>query len=430
METESIKKGIKLLQMGKGISIDATGSLSQVTFRGRLWGILNPCFANSKKILSATILMQNLEKVKLGDANATGLLELSELYYRKTFKRSIFCSKNYRRVGRNLSLEIKLHALAQKLQLQPKDLHKDFQFVHFAYQNHFHHRIDNHFQKKGITIHFNQKKGVFELPLKTAIGSTKWVSWRHFPTSKRGEIKGYDFLAYGLEQHNNKTWERLKPCKILNFEEFPEYSKVPHIELVTTYPTFKNRPGFFGHIYLNFYVPVKEKKIEFYSLCYDLKLIRFPDPMEFFTRKKIKTARPISFEDWKNLKSFIEKIQETHLRKEQDSLYKHPDLEVEHFYREYMKKNCGNFACALFEKATGTKGLFTFMPIMKVLFPKFLYKIEDWLEDHLPKSMKYIIVKVNIVVRGVMPWELIPKQKELNHKFKTLKPGLRQPAAN
>ena len=240
-----------------------------------------------------------------------------------------------------MAQELDIQRVAIALNLAQKDLRKDMGFVNFSLKSHFHHRIDAHYQKNGLGVRFNPEKTCFELPLKTAKFFKKWLSWKEFPI-KKGGIDGYDLLAYGFEPHCNKTWRVLKACKIYSAKGLPELLNRPYVELVTTYPTFKKSPGFFGHIYLNFYVPNKSHDFKFYSLCYDLDLIRFPDVMEFIKQKRISSMVPISISQWKSMKVFIEKIQETHVKKQQQSAYKSPDHKVEKFYRKHMQKNCGN----------------------------------------------------------------------------------------
>lgn len=408
MKANQIKIHLDALKRGCRFSVDSYGHLRKVSFLGRIWRVINPAFSNRQDVQVINLLMHNLEK----GSESSDWLAFSNLYYKKILQKRIFPSRQLAVLRTNLIAEIKLQELSVILNFSKQDLKRDIGFVEFAYKSHFHHRIDAHFQKRNLGARFNPNKGEFELSLKDASQGVIWVSWKEFPAHRSGGLKGYDLLAHGFEQHSNASWKELKPCKILSQEEAKKFTKSPHVELVTTIPTFKNSPGFFGHIYINFYVP-KGDKVEFYSLCYDLKVIRFPDPMEFFPHKRISTAMPITIDQWNMIKKFIEKVQETHIGKHQKSSYKHPEPEVENFYRQHMEKNCGNFACALFHKLTG-KDVYALMPVMKVLFPKFLYKIEDWLEDMLPSFLKTIIRKINIVARGVMPWELITKQKAIN----------------
>ena len=99
--------------------------------------------------------------------------------------------------------------------------------------------------------------------------------------------------------------------------------------------------------------------------------------------------------------------------KSQDRRYKHPDQKAMRFYKLHMRKNCGNFAVALFEKSTGIKNLYALSPVISFFFPKPLHKIADYIEERLPRVLQRLIHKINIVVRGVLPWHLAPRQRAL-----------------
>lgn len=407
------------LSHSKTLYIDSHRHISRATFLQRIKRI-NPLYANKQDIAIAKLFVEFLEESKeLSKKEYYSLVSCSLLFKDKVLKRKIFKTKKIKQALKSLDFEIQLHTLAKSLNISKSLLRSHPEFIDFAYKNHFHHRIDKHYQKNNLGVRFNHEKNTFELALRKG-ADQEWVSWQKFPQSK-GRIVGLDLLAYGWEKHDNKTWEKLKPFKILTLNDFQKrFSSLgikncdtPQIELVTTMPTFGKPPGQYGHLYVNFYVPTPTGKIKFYSVGYDLTNISFPDVLEFIRRKRVTSLHPISHNNWREMKAFIEKIQEIHRNKSENSKYQSQDKEAMSFYKKHMRKNCGNFAVALFEKVTGINNLYTRFPLMRVLFPKPFHQVSDWLEERLPSIFRYAIQKINIVVRGVIPWHVIPKQRKL-----------------
>lgn len=409
------------LARSSSIYIDRQGHLRKTTFVQKICRI-SPKYANKQDVEVAKFFYNALTTNSfktLSSHKRKVLIRCTSLFNDKILHKR-FCFKNakIKKLKNSLTNELHVHLLAKSLHLPLSILRQNPKFVHFAITNHLHHRVDRHYQKNNLGIRYNKEIREFEMPFKEG-KSVNWKKWDSFPLDKRGRIIGYDLLAYGWEKHDNATWKTFKPFKILTQDDFkkrfPNKSLLtsPSIELVTTIPTFSKPPGQYGHVYVNFYVPYHDK-IQFYSIGYDLTNISVPDVLEFIDRKRVTSLRPISVPQWVDAKRFIEIVQKIHKKKNKKRTYSHPDKKAMNFYKKHMRKNCGNFAVALFEDLTGIQNLYTLFPLMRVLFPKPFHYVSDWIEGHLPTFLQHLIQKVNIVLRGVIPWHLIPKQKKLS----------------
>lgn len=405
-----------LLSRSAAIYYDRTGHLKKASCYHAFCRFI-PQFANNQDARIAKFF-----QAALRSNQSKKVVECCLLFQEKILnKPRLLKSRRFCRAKASLIQELQVNQLAKTLHISSKLLRKHPEFVQFATRNHFHHRIDRHYRKNGLGIRFNSEANTFELPFRCKRGQPIWKDWKSIPMDKNRKIEGYDLLAYGWEKHSNATWRKFKPFKIISKEDFrarfPDQINAPHspcIELVTTRPTFKKPPGQYGHVYINFYVPQKDGKIKMYSIGYDLTDISTPDVLEFIDRKRVTSLRPISQEQWKSAKKFIEEVQKIHIKKRTNKSFTHPNKKAMLFYKRHMRKNCGNFAVALFEDLTGIQNLYTLFPIMRVIFPKPFHYVSDWLEERLPAFLARSIQKMNIVARGVIPWRLIPQQEKLS----------------
>lgn len=417
-----LDQAIRALHRGKPVVLK-DGNIQKASFKSRICRFFNPRLANRQNCEVAEFLLKNLKAptsskqlktLKGKPLDQSTLKKVSNLFLERVLNRRCypFKSKAVRKAASELTQELKTQLIAEKLDLPVDALRQHPDFVKFALTNRFHRRIDADYQKQGLGVRYNQQKDRFELPVKRPHGPS-WISWQKFPKTSNSVIKGYDLFAHGWEKHD-RNWTELKPFKILKAEDCKYGAKTPVMELVATYPNRK-KPAVNGHVYINYYIPNKDGDVKVYSVEYDFKNITQPDILEFNEKKRVTVAHPMTTSQWKEDKRLIEQLQLTHTQKRKNHRFTHPDKKVEQFYRDHLNKSCGNFAVALYERRAGTKYKLqsTRIPFMTLLFPRFIHRPLDWLENKLPYRVRHIFDKIKIGTRGVMPWLLIQKMKAM-----------------
>lgn len=406
------------LRKGYIYSIQENNILKPINFLGRVYRFLSAGYRSKQDQKVANFLLHHLQlitaqvaldekKIKQLTREEKYKLEFAKIFYNKFCKRGRCYSRKTREIFQKLQIEWQSLLLDKKFSLPLEHLKQNPQFLNFAFKNHLHHRIDKFYRQNSLGIIYNKASQCLELPFKEPYSTAKtWRPWNALPLDDKKRIKGYGLFAYGWEPYSNRKWTQLKPLKI-----FKSQLKTACIELVTIYPC--QGRNHFGHVYLNFYIPQLKDQVAQYSVGYNLTDLTLQDPREFIKTERLTTRRLFPIQQWKEIKKLIENIQYIHQQKFKKFFFRHPEKKLRKFYRKAMDINCGNFAVALFNYTTHERGLKTRLPVMKVLFPKFLNRCFDHLEWCLPKSLRIVIQKIKIVTHGVYPSHLIKKQRGL-----------------
>jgi len=358
----------------------------------------------------------------------------------KQIRSQWFVSKNVKKSLQELQSYTTACKISEKQQIPFKILANDVALTAFIEKNHLHHKITKQHHEMGLRIKVIDGEVFFpvavDLDLKTRQAQTEWVSWKTLQKSlplESSQSNRIAFLANGLELHDSKNWQKLRPlyeCSVKDNqlvhrdtltgkEETIGNAGKNYIQLITVRPWGYNPKGgaLFGHTWIRFAIDGK-----IYHVGADLSgKILNPDfmasiPME---GKEFETSCWTPINDqltdlYGNCQSerILQKIEAlqyfiTH-REKPESPYANDAVKFYDQLRDKHGGTCTSAAAMVYREISGKDYLEKSRPLpSRILFNNFTRAFLDTAWRFTPKTVRRNVVQpVQIITRGAMPTTL------------------------
>lgn len=408
-----------------------------------LSGIIHPSKRNAKDLQAIQSCIEQFEELKNQDvAQLKDVAKNSERLTNRVSKQW-FVSKKVKNAVKNLEVFTTAYKIANAQGLPFNILVENAHLRTVITANHLHHKISKQHQSLGLSIKIENNTPYFpvadELDCNTHQAKVKWAKLEDLAVDSNGKIENMEFLADGLEIHDKKKWDILRPLyrvetvdgKYVHIDTVTGKQEVigpagkNYIQLVTVKPWGWNPRGgaLFGHTWIRFVIDG-----QLYHVGQDLagKLVN-PDFMATVPRggKNYSTSDWVTINDKKidymgnatseRIFKKLEALQYylNHKALPEDNPYAGEVLRLYETMRKTQGGTCTSAALVMFREVTGQDFVEQARPrASRLVFNPVTQKIIDAILFITPKPVAETFVRpVQAVTRGGLPIVLAHKLK-------------------